>query len=620
LSLERNASVLILLTCIVIAAGLIHWNSQKGIDMDQDNVKVEINDTDQASLGGCELDLQNPLEPVERGIRFRDKKILVRDGRTNNIQFTIEGYGSVGLWFQIKKTPTEGTRYSIPLPSIPVQNNETITICFIDETSSIWENNALPVMINDTIYLFDPWRANGTHFPTLEGWLYAFTTDYFSWTNVLLSGNITELSENSYISFDIHPRIIVKDTPVILNASNCYSPDRITEYRWQIRDDVLEGVKVEYVFPTAGNYTVTLITEDTNGEKQHLSKLYEVYLEKPAPDIVPKYFWVSTVMDSRIIDEKYAVLGTVRSREGDISPIIEYYDKQGNRLGNLTLEGEEWFYADCFTETRDGGILIAGTIQEPEPMEYGYYKSVFIKYSAEGEQLWNCTYGNLDFDANKLLETGDDVYTCLTTKRGSSMLIKLIDEGSRFSVIGFPSEYYDFTTTRDGGYLLVGDMMHLTKLDVNGSIEWTKTYPGPKRDWGSSVLELPDGYIVAGGTRNTENEEADILVLRMDAEGIPLWNKTYGGVNWDTAMDIVMVPDGFIITGQTHSFGDGGSDVWVLWISESGELYRSETYSKPGDIYTYECGQMIIQGFNQTAVVATASGEYGYEPWIIILD
>jgi len=335
-----------------------------------------------------------------------------------------------------------------------------------------------------------------------------------------------------------------------------------------------------------------------------------------------EYNWVSPVMDARIIDDKYAVLGTIKSSDGNFSPIIEYYDKHGNRLSHDIFGSDQWFWAHCFIDTRDDGIVIAGRIKSKLGGERAPAQSVIVKYSAEGNHLWNTIYTEPYQEAlytEKIIETSDDVYTCITGDYpGRGYLITLTP--TSFSSSDLPNVFYDFVTTRDGGYILVGNMMHITKIDANGSIEWTKTYSGPKRDWGSSVLELLDGYIVAGGTRNTENEEADILVLRMDAEGIPLWNKTYGGAEWDTANHIVNVPDGFVITGQTHSFGDGGSDVWVLWISESGELYRSETYSKPGDIYTYESGKMIIQGFNQTAVVATASGEYGYEPWIIILD
>ena len=81
-----------------------------------------------------------------------------------------------------------------------------------------------------------------------------------------------------------------------------------------------------------------------------------------------EYAWVSPVMDARIIDEKYAVLGTSRSTEGNVSPIIEYYDKHGYRLGYTTFGGDESFRADCFTETKDGGARAPMLVRDtPNP-------------------------------------------------------------------------------------------------------------------------------------------------------------------------------------------------------------------------------------------------------------
>ncbi|GFP31647.1 hypothetical protein HKBW3S34_02568, partial [Candidatus Hakubella thermalkaliphila] len=52
--------------------------------------------------------------------------------------------------------------------------------------------------------------------------------------------------------------------------------------------------------------------------------------------------------------------------------------------------------------------------------------------------------------------------------------------------------------------------------------------------------------------------------LKLDSTGKVLWEKTYGGENNDEASSIQQTKDGgYIVAGDTRSFGAGGSDFYI---------------------------------------------------------
>ncbi|MHA2635190.1 MAG: InlB B-repeat-containing protein [bacterium JZ-2024 1] len=138
--------------------------------------------------------------------------------------------------------------------------------------------------------------------------------------------------------------------------------------------------------------------------------------------------------------------------------------------------------------------------------------------------------------------------------------------------------------TSDGGYIVAGDTysfgagsrdIWVLKLDANGNVLWQKTYGGANWDGADSIQQTSDGgYIVAGSTYSFGAGYRDIWVLKLDANGNVLWQKTYGGGNWDRAYSIQQTSDGgYIVAGDTYSFGAGSSDIWVLKLDANGNIH-----------------------------------------------
>ncbi len=143
--------------------------------------------------------------------------------------------------------------------------------------------------------------------------------------------------------------------------------------------------------------------------------------------------------------------------------------------------------------------------------------------------------------------------------------------------------------TADGGYIVAGvttsfgagkEDIWVLKLDASGDVTWQRTYGGPDWDRASSIQQTADGgYIVAGVTTSFGAGKEDFWVLKLDASGNVTWQRTYGGAGKDAAASIQQTSDGgYIVAGETMSFGADDSDIWVLKLDASGNVTWQRTY------------------------------------------
>jgi len=94
---------------------------------------------------------------------------------------------------------------------------------------------------------------------------------------------------------------------------------------------------------------------------------------------------------------------------------------------------------------------------------------------------------------------------------------------------------YSLVETSDGGYAIVGESgldsdFCLLKTDEWGNMQWTKTYGGTNDDRAFSVVETSDGgYAIAGYTQSFGAGSFDFWLVKTDVNGSMQWNRTYGG-------------------------------------------------------------------------------------------
>ena len=110
---------------------------------------------------------------------------------------------------------------------------------------------------------------------------------------------------------------------------------------------------------------------------------------------------------------------------------------------------------------------------------------------------------------------------------------------------------YCVLQTNDGGYIVAGvtgnpaGSGYIFKTNEYGDTLWTKAYGGNLSQSFHKVKKTIDNeYILCGATRGFGINEHDYLLLKINANGDTLWQKSYGGYGDDSAIDVIQTYDG----------------------------------------------------------------------------
>jgi hypothetical protein len=178
--------------------------------------------------------------------------------------------------------------------------------------------------------------------------------------------------------------------------------------------------------------------------------------------------------------------------------------------------------------------------------------------------------------------------------------------------------------TSDGGFIIVGYTasfgagdVWLIKTDADGNKLWDRTFGGSMVDRGYSVQQTSDGgFIIVGWTWSFGAGGPDVWLIKTDADGNKLWDRTFGGSDWDEGYSVQQTSDGgFILVGWTWSFGAGGPDVWLIKTDADGNKLWDRTFG----------GSMVDRGFSvqQTSdggfIIVGATTSFGAGDYDVLL-
>jgi len=290
------------------------------------------------------------------------------------------------------------------------------------------------------------------------------------------------------------------------------------------------------------------------------------------------------------------------------------------RFWAKTCGGSESDYAYSIQQTSDGGYILAGGTAS-----YGAGSTDMwvMKLHPDGTIAWQKAYGTgVLEEALSVQQTADAGYivagqtTVFATGESDIWILKLTCDGTitwqkGYGLARIPEQVSCIRQTVDGGYVVAGcthnprsastDILIL-KLNSDGSAAWQKSYGGSDDDCAYSIQQTADaGYIVAGGTSSFGAGSDDIWVMNLNSDGTVAWQKTYGGSDWDRAYSIQQTVDaGYIVTGQTSSFGAGNTDIWVLKLNSDGTVAWQKTYGGSDADAAYSIQQTADAGYALT--------------------
>lgn len=147
--------------------------------------------------------------------------------------------------------------------------------------------------------------------------------------------------------------------------------------------------------------------------------------------------------------------------------------------------------------------------------------------------------------------------------------------------------------TSDGGYVLAGSTdptgagvgdAYLVKIDASGRLEWERTYGGAAVDIARAVVQTPDGGFVMAGDSGVPPTAMDVLIIRTDAEGEEIWSTTVGGPALEKGNGLCATFDGgFVVCGDTQSYGSGGNSFYLVKVEADGQLAWQRAYGGGDD-------------------------------------
>ncbi|MCH8330589.1 MAG: T9SS type A sorting domain-containing protein, partial [Bacteroidetes bacterium] len=106
------------------------------------------------------------------------------------------------------------------------------------------------------------------------------------------------------------------------------------------------------------------------------------------------------------------------------------------------------------------------------------------------------------------------------------------------------------------------------------------------------------GFIIAGETFSFGAGSYDAYLIKMDGDGDTLWTKTYGGTGADYFRDVRETADsGLILVGYTTSYGPGGDDIFLIRTDSMGVEIWSRSYGTSGAEIGNAVEQTIDGGF-----------------------
>lgn len=114
---------------------------------------------------------------------------------------------------------------------------------------------------------------------------------------------------------------------------------------------------------------------------------------------------------------------------------------------------------------------------------------------------------------------------------------------------------------------------------------WVRTYAEDYTSMGGDVIQATDGgFLIVGsiGGDQTSEIQGGVLLIKTDPNGEVLWQRVYGGGEYDAGWTILETTDGnYLLAGETASFGEGGLDGYLIMVDQDGNEVWSQTYGTP---------------------------------------
>ncbi len=263
--------------------------------------------------------------------------------------------------------------------------------------------------------------------------------------------------------------------------------------------------------------------------------------------------------------------------------------------------------------TDDGGYILAGYTTTTQGVEDFRLTKTDAAGNEEWTQIWGGVFTDWGFSVRVLPDGGylmagkkgthsgtrSDAYLARTDSFGNLLWER------QYGDDGVDERAHAVWLTSDGGYILAGQQrvgvfpfdsydIWLIKTDADGILEWDRLFAHDEfgNDVGLAVLETSDGgYAIAG---ETQSSVWACWLLRTDALGNLLWDRTFGGVQGRCNDARETADGGLILAGEYYDFDIGSQSLLVRTDADGNPLWQ-RTYGVIGGVQDSDVAQSIIE-------------------------
>jgi hypothetical protein len=381
--------------------------------------------------------------------------------------------------------------------------------------------------------------------------------------------------------------------------------------------------------------------------------------------------------------------GDINKENEQIDIWIIKIDGQGNKVWSKTIGGSKNDYGTGIIATTDGNFIICGytdSFDGDVPNNFGLHDFLVVKINSSGDVIWSKNYGFSGHDhAHKIIQTRDGGYFVVGFSEysgiegsggtqnngeghemghrgvlhGSGEFIGVkIDAAGEFMWYRYfggtqNDRVNDIAEANDGGFVMVGfsessdfDIndnkgsydFWVVKIKSNGNLAWKHSYGGSGIDQAFGITKTNNNsYLVVGRTNSYDIDVSkslggfDAWVIHISDEGHLIWNKTFGGSEFDSAEQIRMLSNGnFGIVGNTRSnlnnTTKGENDFWFLEVDNkaNSQLYWQKTFGGSNidiakDFFQNNNNEIYIIGESQSIDFDVAINKGDNDLWMIKL-
>jgi hypothetical protein len=265
-----------------------------------------------------------------------------------------------------------------------------------------------------------------------------------------------------------------------------------------------------------------------------------------------------------------------------------------------------------------------------------------VKIDAQGNELWNTTFGD---------DRMQEPFTLLTLDGGgyfvggsavndgmhSDAVLTFFDETGQKTgrvILGSDglSEIHSIEQLPDSGFILTGkhdrdgwksQAMWLIRANAAGSRQWEKDIPDLPIGNGAQVIRSSDGgYVISGSFQSAEHRSPDAIIVKTGADGAVRWKQTFGESGQEDIPGIDRAQDGgyvaVLATREGFMADDFTSAATLIRLDARGTVLWSRPLTEssqvePRAVLSTSDGGFLVTGY-------ALSGDSPIGPWIVKTD